>query len=117
LSGIFGKQACVLLSNRPNDSGYAYEDVTAAVAREDVPVPLDGGYVGPATIAGYTVVFNGEQPSHGIAFCATPGGARTVARTDDEALLESMTREEYCGRRVEVLEGGRFRYASRVDDG
>ncbi len=109
LSGIFGKQACVLLSNLPNDAGYAYEDVTAAVAAEDEPLPLDADYVGPATIAGYTVVFNGEQLSHGIAFCDTPGGARTVARTDDEALLASMTREEFCGRRVEIVSGGRFR--------
>jgi len=102
LSGIFGKQACALLSTLPNDGGYAYEDVTASVAEHDVPVPLDGEYGGPATIVGYTAMFNREQPSHAIAICDTPAGARTVVRTEDLALLDRMMREEFCGRVIEV---------------
>jgi acetyl-CoA C-acetyltransferase len=102
LSGIFGKQACVLLSNRPGRDGYQYEDLTAAVAACDPPVPLDGDYVGPATIVGYTVVFAGGVPSHAIAICDTPAGRRTVVRSEDRALLESMMREEFCGRVVQV---------------
>ena len=102
LSGIFGKQACALFSNRPNADGYRYEDVTAAVAARDRPLPLDGDYAGPATIVGYTVVFAGGVPSHAIAICDTPGGRRTVVRSEDRTLLESMTREEFCGRVVQV---------------
>jgi acetyl-CoA C-acetyltransferase len=102
LSGIFGKQACTLLSNLPSADGYRYEDLTAAVAARDVPVPLDGDYVGPATIVGYTVIFAGGLPSHAIAICDTPGGRRTVVRSEERALLESMTREEFCGRVVQV---------------
>jgi len=102
LSGIFGKQACALFSNAPGGDGYQYEDLTATVAARDVPVPLDGDYVGPATIVGYTVVFAGGVPSHAIAICDTPGGRRTVVRSEERALLESMTREEFCGRVVEV---------------
>ncbi|TMB50358.1 MAG: hypothetical protein E6J60_11885, partial [Deltaproteobacteria bacterium] len=56
LSGIFGKQACALFSNLPNADGYRYEDITAAVAACDLPLALDGDYVGPATVVGYTVV-------------------------------------------------------------
>jgi acetyl-CoA C-acetyltransferase len=102
LSGIFGKQACALFSNLPGADGYRYEDLTAEVAARDVPVPLDGDYVGPATVVGYTVVFAGGRPSHAIAICDTPGGRRTVVRSEERALLESMTREEFCGRVVEV---------------
>jgi acetyl-CoA C-acetyltransferase len=102
LSGIFGKQACALFSNLPNPDGYRYEDVTAAVAARDLPLPLDGDYSGPATIVGYTVVFSGGQPTHAIAICDTPAGRRTVVRSEDRTLLESMTREEYCGRIVRV---------------
>ncbi len=102
LSGIFGKQACALFSNRPSADGYRYEDLTAAVAARDVPVPLDGDYVGPATIVGYTVVFAGGVPSHAIAICDTPAGRRTVVRSEERALLESMTQEEFCGRLVQV---------------
>jgi hypothetical protein len=102
LSGIFGKQACALFSNLPSADGYQYEDLTAAVAARDPPVPLNGDYVGPATVVGYTVVFAGGVPSHAIAICDTPGGWRTVVRTEERALLESMTREEFCGRVVQV---------------
>ena len=38
----------------------------------------------------------------GSASGDTPGGRRTVVRTEDRALLESMTREEFCGRVVQV---------------
>ncbi len=102
LSGIFGKQACALFSNLPNADGYHCEDLTAAVAACDLPLALDGDYVGPATVVGYTVVFVGGVPSHGIAICDTPAGRRTVVRSEDRALLESMTQEEFCGRVVQV---------------
>src|SRR5439155_11881398 len=94
--------ACALFSNLPNADGYRYEDVTAEVAACDLPLPLDGDYVGPATIVGYTVVFAGGVPSHAIAICDTPAGRRTVVRSEDHALLESMTKEEFCGRVVQV---------------
>jgi hypothetical protein len=102
LSGIFGKQACALFSNHPSANGYRYEDLTAEVAALDAPVPLDGDYAGPATIVGYTVVFAGGVPSHAVAICDTPGGGRTVVRSEELALVESMIREEFCGRVVQV---------------
>ncbi len=108
LSGIFGKQACALLSNLPNDRGYRYEDITATVAEEDLPIPLNGDYVGSATIVGYTVVFDKEALSHGVAICDTPDGERTVVRTDDKKVLELMTQEEFCGRDIRVLVDGCF---------
>jgi acetyl-CoA C-acetyltransferase len=114
LSGIFGKQACALFSNLPNPRGYGYDDVTAAVAERDVPLPLNGDYVGPATIVGYTVVFEKGQVSHGVAICETPGGERTVARNDDEALLGEMMRREFCGCAVEIAKEGTFSSPARA---
>lgn len=108
LSGIFSKQACTLFSNEPNPAGYHCEDITDAVAAVDTPVPLDGEYVGPATVVAYTVTYAGDHPSHGIAICDTPRGARTVATSEDKALLERMMREEHCGRVVQVSAEGRF---------
>jgi acetyl-CoA C-acetyltransferase len=108
LSGIFGKQACALFSNVPSEDGYRYEDVTAAAAARDVPLPLTRDHAGPATIVGYTVVFQGGAPSHAIAICDTPGGARTVVRSDDGALVAAMTREEFCGRVIHVARDGGF---------
>lgn len=108
LSGIFGKQACAVFSNGPPDGGFAFEDVTAAVAESDRPLPLDPGYAGPATIAGYTVVFERDAPTHAIAVCDTPRGERTVARSDDRALAERMTQEEYVARTVRIRGDGSF---------
>jgi acetyl-CoA C-acetyltransferase len=108
LSGIFGKQGCALFSNAPNADGYRYEDITATVAAADPPRPLDDDYVGPATVVGYTVVFQGGQPSHGVAICDTPKGARTVARSDDPALLERIMTRELCGCDVEIAGDGSF---------
>jgi acetyl-CoA C-acetyltransferase len=108
LSGIFGKQGCALFSNVPNADGYRYEDITAAVTAADPPCALDDRYVGPATVVGYTVVFQGGQPSHGVAICDTPKGARTVVRSDDPALLERIMTRELCGREVEIASDGSF---------
>jgi acetyl-CoA C-acetyltransferase len=110
LSGIFGKQACALFSNVPDAAGYRFEDLTTAVAARDVPLPLNGDHVGPATIVGYTVVHAGGAPSHAIAVCDTPAGERTVVRSDDPALLEAMMRAEFCGRTIRVA-GARFTLA------
>lgn len=106
LSGIFGKQACAVFSNAPNDAGYRFEDITAAVTAVDVPLPLNGDYVGPATVVGYTVVFAGDDPSYGIAICDTPAGERTVARTEDRERMDRMMREEFCGRVIQVARDG-----------
>jgi acetyl-CoA C-acetyltransferase len=108
LSGIFGKQGCVILSNLPNPGGYRFEDVTEEVAAEDPPIPLDETYSGPATIVGYTVIHARGGVSHGLAICDTPAGKRTVARTESKDLLEAMTREEFCGRTVQVAANGDF---------
>jgi acetyl-CoA C-acetyltransferase len=115
LSAIFGKQACALFSNQPNPRGYAYEDVTAAVAARDVPVPLDADYAGSATIVGYTVVFEQGEASHAVAICDTPAGTRTVARSDAPALVAAMMQREFCGRRVAVASDGTFNAALDTD--
>lgn len=101
LSGIFGKQAVALFSNRANPQGYGFADITEAVAAVDIPVPVTGSYVGSARIAGYTVVFNGE-PTHAFAYCDTPDGSRTVVRCTDTALLLQMTQEEFVGRNIVI---------------
>ncbi|MEO6026387.1 MAG: hypothetical protein ABIR79_05925, partial [Candidatus Binatia bacterium] len=63
---------------------------------------------GPATIVGYTVVFQGEQPSHAIAVCDTPDGTRTVVRSSRAPLLTALMEHEHCGRTVGVEADGDF---------
>lgn len=109
LSGIFSKQACTVLSTTPSAAGYRFEDVTAEVAAANPPLPIRDDYVGPATIVGYTVVFQGETPSHAIAYCDTPGGGRTVVRDSEPELLAAMMAEEFVGKTVQVDASGGFR--------
>lgn len=110
LSGIFGKEGIALFANQPNTRGFSFDDVTAQVAAVDKPLPTDPQYSGPATVVGYTVVFNKENPSHAYAYCDTPQGARTVARSIDKALMEKMTQEEFVGRRITVHPDKTFSY-------
>lgn len=106
LSGIFSKQACVVLSNQPGRDGYRFADVTAEVAAREHPIPLRDDYTGPATVVGYTVVFAGGSPSHAIAYCDLPDGTRTVVRSQDPAVLAALMREEHCGRTIDVGDDG-----------
>lgn len=108
LSGIFSKMACTILSNEPGPNGYRFEDVTAEVAAANPPLPIAEDYVGPATIAGYTVVFQGGAPSHAIAYCDVPGGARTVVRSSTPTVLDALMREEAVGKTVHVAADGDF---------
>lgn len=108
ISGMLAKQACALLSNTPNPQGFDFEDISDTVALLEQPIALDGSYQGEATVIAYTVVYNKGELSHAIAYCDIPGGKRTVVRSEDKAMAESMTREEYCGRKVQVEIGGSF---------
>lgn len=103
LSGIFGKQAVAVFSNQANDNGYCFEDITETVAAKDLPIPTTGDYVGPATVVGYTVSYYGEMITQGFVYCDTPDGKRTVAKSTDAEFLESMTKEEYVGKTVQIL--------------
>jgi acetyl-CoA C-acetyltransferase len=108
LSGIFGKQGVALFSNQPNANGFQFEDVTEQVASEDIPKPITGDYVGPATVVGYTVSFNKQDITQGFAYCDTPEGERTVVKSLDKALLERMTREEFVGQNIEIADDRSF---------
>lgn len=109
ISGMFGKQACTLLSPVPGDGGFCFADVTEEVAALEQPLPIDAGYAGPATVVAYSVMYNKQDISHAIAYCDTPAGARTVVRTDDGRLAERMTREDFVGRVVLIDASGAFR--------
>ena len=108
ISGMFGKHACALFSNHPNERGFGFEDVTDKVAQQELPIPLDENYQGLATIVGYTVSYNKGELSHAVAYCDTPAGLRTVVRSDDKILAQAMTETEFVGREVLVQPNGVF---------
>jgi acetyl-CoA C-acetyltransferase len=64
---------------------------------------------GPATIAGHTVLFDGDTPARCVLLCDLPDGRRTLFVQHDAALAEQMTRQEFGGRRVEIGENQQLR--------
>jgi acetyl-CoA C-acetyltransferase len=106
VSGILTKQGVSLWSTRPLERAFAFFDVTEETAREQVPLALVEHCDGPARIASYTVLFEGERAARTVFVCDLAGGRRTLSASDDPALAELGTREELCGRSVRLM-GGR----------
>lgn len=68
--------------------------------------PIDDEYVGPATIATYTIMYDRDGLRlYGAAICDLPTGARSYVRIMDRALLEEAERSELVGREVEIGAG------------
>lgn len=108
LSGFISKQGFGVWSTDPPPKGFQFEDLSREVAREIETRPLVAEYRGTATVAGYTVLFAGADPIKGIAVCDLPGGARTVAATEEPDLASAMVAEEFCGRSVVLSAGGKL---------
>jgi acetyl-CoA C-acetyltransferase len=102
VSGMLTKQGVSLWATRGPKRPFAYFDVTGETAREQSPIELAEAFEGPARVAGYTVLFEGEQPARTIFVCDLDDGRRTLAASDDPALAALGTREELCGREVRL---------------
>jgi len=105
VSGMNTKQACALYSGDPNPGGWQCADVSTEVAAATEVCELVTDYEGSALIAGYTVLFQGENAWRAVAVCDLPDGRRTVAFSEESAIVEALQREEFCGRQVAVVEG------------
>ncbi|MEP1595812.1 MAG: hypothetical protein ABJK20_14590, partial [Halieaceae bacterium] len=111
VSGMLTKQACALWSAKPGDKPYAHVDVTDEVRAQSPQCELIADYEGPGTVAGYTVLYQGDQPWRAVAVFDLPEAQRTVAFSEAPALLAEMQGEECCGRQF-VLSGGQFAVAT-----
>jgi acetyl-CoA C-acetyltransferase len=102
--GFLTKHAMVVYGGEPPAGPFRHEDVQARVeATPRREALLD--YAGEATIEGYTVDFANEAPAVGHAAVRTPDGKRAWANTADSDVMQAMTREEFCGKRVRVKDG------------
>ncbi len=108
LSGMFGKQGIGLFSTKPFTNDFLFDDVTDVVKAIEIPIEIDEAYFGEATIVACSVMYNKADISHAIAYCDTPDGKRTVCRSNDVVFAQSMTEEEFVGKKVIVKDGGDF---------
>jgi acetyl-CoA C-acetyltransferase len=89
---------------RPPLVGDLGEAAAAATGTLDVVETL-GGYDGGATVATYTVTYEGMAPVRTVAVCDTDDGRRCVAVAEDPDLSAHAVDRELIGARVR-LEGG-----------
>jgi len=104
VSGMLTKQACALWSTQANPRGFQFSDVSEAVASDTELCELVAGYRGTAVVAGYTVLYQGEQPYRGIAVVDIDDKRRTVVYTEESELMAEMLIGEFCGRFIQVFE-------------
>ena len=102
VSGLMTKQSFAVWSAEPAAGGFRFEDVTEAVSAEFAPCEVVDNYRGDARVLGYTVLYRGDQRQRAVVVLALPGGAHTVAWSEDPALMQAMEQAEFCGKTVAV---------------
>ena len=108
VSGLLTKQACGLWSTEPPANGWAFADVTDEVRVMTPLYELVADYEGGATVAGYTVLFQGMDPWRAVAVFDLPGERRTVCYSEDVAIMEDMMARECCGETYRLSNGQFF---------
>ncbi len=108
VSGLLTKPGLGLWSALPDgrppllaDLAYEAASLTEVV---EVVETLDG-YDGDATVATYTVTFEGMEPNRTVALCDTADGRRCVAISEDAELSRHAASREVIGTRVRVAKG------------
>jgi len=107
VSGMLTKQACALWSASSGEQPWAFADVTEQVRHSSAQCEVVAQYSGPASVAGYTVLYRADQPWRGVAVFDLPDGQRTVAYTEEPGLIAQLLGDEQCGNSF-VLNGGQF---------
>jgi acetyl-CoA C-acetyltransferase len=105
VSGMLTKQGVSLWATRPPEAPFDFFDVTEETARAQTPLALAERFDGPARIAGYTVLFEGERPARAIFVCDLEDGRRALGASQDPELAALGTREELCGRTLTLRDG------------
>jgi acetyl-CoA C-acetyltransferase len=106
VSGIVTKQGVSLWSSEPGAAPFAHDDVSAETERETARVELVEGAAGAATIASYTVLYQGGVAKRAVLLCDLEDGRRTLALCDDAALIAVATSQELCGRSLRIAADG-----------
>jgi acetyl-CoA C-acetyltransferase len=105
IGGWLNKHAFAVYSTRRPEAGFQHADLDRDV--RDLPVrSVEQDTVGAATVETYTLRCINGAPVAAIVPCLRENGTRVWATTEDSAVLDAMTREEFCGRRVSIRDGG-----------
>jgi acetyl-CoA C-acetyltransferase len=110
VSGLLTKPGIGVWSTRPDGRPPLLADLCLEAESEtgtvEVVEELDG-YEGGATVATYTVTYEGMEPVRTLALCDTADGRRCVAVSEAPATAAHAVDHELIGSRVQVA-GGSF---------
>ena len=107
VSGLLTKQGVSIWSGTPPLRGFRAVDVSDEAAA--TPALHLRGAAAAATVAGYTVGYDGGRPATATVIAEIDGGGRSVAVSRDPSTAEAMTTHEWCGRVVALDGRGGFR--------
>lgn len=105
VSGFLTKPGLGVWSVEPDGQRPLVGDLGAAAAPVTAEVPAVPSHHGPATVASYTVTYDGQEPTTVVALCDTPDGGRTVARSQDADLVGAAVTDGIVGAAVRVDAG------------
>ncbi len=110
VSGILTKQGVTLFSTEPGP-GFRFREVGAETASALRTVEVAESPEGPASVASYTVLYEGVAATRAALVCDLDDGRRGIVVAEDPELAAAMTREEFCGRRLTIRSEGDHRWA------
>jgi len=94
--GYLTKHAFGVYAAEPPSKSFRHEDLQARVdATPHREVVL--AHRGNVEVESYSVMYENDQPAIGYVACRLPDGRRAWGNTRDSAVLDAMTRREYCG--------------------
>ncbi|HEX4820193.1 MAG TPA: hypothetical protein VFV00_08300 [Acidimicrobiales bacterium] len=103
VSGMLTKPGLAVWANEPGDQPPLVRDFAEEALAATATVDVVSCYEGPATIAAYTVTYDGQDAKELVAIVDTTDGARAIAKRNDPALLARATTEELIGTTLEPV--------------
>lgn len=110
ISGVMTKQAFGLWSTKPAPNGFAFLDLTEAVAAETDPIEDAETYEGAARIVAWTILHSRREAPKLVAIADTADGKRCVAVCGDPILQAEAEERDIASEAIEVT-GNVFRRA------
>jgi acetyl-CoA C-acetyltransferase len=102
LSGLVNKPGITVLCTDPGPRPALVADLGAEAAAATPVADVVTGYTGTATVAAYTVLYDGTEPVRVPAVLDLPDGTRAVASNHDPLVAGAATVEELVGATVSV---------------
>jgi len=99
VSGMMTKQSFCLWSSEYQIPFY-HVDVTKKAQQLDKPIPISKAKHGNGIVIGYTVLYEGTQPSLGVFYIEDSQGERKVVTSQDKEIISSMREKEWIEKEI-----------------